>query len=112
MNTDTKIVRVADFTTIPGARYKSDGDGSAEEFFLGRLEPALDSSKDNSVTIDFDSTWGYASSFISELAIRLVKKYGNKEKVHSLIDVKTEDEPGLEHRFWAEVDEAHVDKES
>ena len=98
------IVAVRDFTTLPGARYKSDGTGSAQEFFEKRIEPVLKQCP-NSLTIDFDGTWGYASSFMSELTVKLLQSLGSIEEVRKIVQIKSEDEPGLAGRFWEYTNE-------
>ena len=39
---NVETIRVKDFTTLPGARYKEDGDGSAEEFFEKYVKEKLE----------------------------------------------------------------------
>ena len=53
MSNRTKI-NVSDFTTLPGARYKKDGDGSAEEFFDKYIKQHLNDKE--LILIDFDNT--------------------------------------------------------
>lgn len=99
-----KIVNVSDFTIVPGARYRKDGDSSAEAFFEDKLKPVLDvalSSKE-CVLIDFDGTWGYASSFISELARRVSLNY-DKGSIQQYLRLKSNDEPTLIDRFQNEL---------
>lgn len=64
---ENKINISKDFTDSPGARYKSDGPFSGEEFYEKLLEPKfLEARKQNKIlVIDLDNSWGYASSFIS-----------------------------------------------
>jgi hypothetical protein len=102
---NVETIRVKDFTTLPGARYKEDGDGSAEEFFEKYVKEKLE--KDDKILIDFDGTWGYASSFLSELALRIANKYQNNNKdIRASVKIKSEDESGLVERFWGYVDES------
>lgn len=63
-----KIIRVADFTTLPGGRWKKDGPNSGEEFRDDVLKPALIASRANgdTVAVDIDGVAGYASSFLEE----------------------------------------------
>jgi len=98
-------VRVSDFTTLPGARYRDDGDGSAEQFFDERIKRHL---KDKEpILIDFDNTWGYASSFLSELALEISQQCEqDKLDVRKKIEIKSDDEPGLAERFWGYIDES------
>lgn len=98
-------VAIRDFTTLPGARYKSDGTGSAQEFFEDYISPQL-TNESMIIKIDFDGTWGYASSFLSELALRLVQSFESLEEMRARIRLKSDDEPGLLDRFWEYVDES------
>lgn len=98
-------VRVSDFTTLPGARYKSDGDGSAEEFFSKYIKRHLKDKE--SILIDFDNTWGYASSFLSELALEISQQCKQDGlDIRKKIEIKSDDEPGLTERFWGYIDES------
>lgn len=98
MGSHNIMVRVKDFTLLPGARTKKDGDGSAEEFFEKYVQTKA--TKDDFITIDFDGTWGYASSFMSQLAKYLVSFFGTCEKAKTQISVISNDEPGLRQRFF------------
>lgn len=98
-------IRVSDFTTLPGARYKKDGDGSAEEFFDDYIKQHLNDNKP--ILIDFDDTWGYASSFLSELAVKISRQCKQDGlDVREKIKIKSDDEPGLTERFWGYIDES------
>ncbi len=98
-------ISVSDFTTLPGARYKKDGDGSAEEFFDKYIKQHLENKE--SILIDFDNTWGYASSFLSELALEISRQCRrDKLDVREKIEIKSNDEPGLTERFWGYIDES------
>ena len=72
------LVRVADFTLLPGARYVSDGEGSAEQFFDDFIVDKIKEPNNTSLMIDLDGTAGYASSFVSELAVRICKAFGRR----------------------------------
>lgn len=91
-----KIIISTDFTDAPGARYKTDGAKSGEEFYelilKSKYEAAL--AKKGKLFIDLDNTWGYASSFISETFGRLAREYG-QENVLKNLELKSEDEPLL-----------------
>lgn len=87
------IIRVKDFSRNPGARYKSDGPYSGEEFFETMLEPAFCQalSKKEKLTVDLDGTSGYASSFLSEAFGLLAEKYGVKEVSNNLLIISQEE---------------------
>jgi len=100
---NVKIVRVIDFAEIPGARYRTDGDNSAQEFFEDVLEVIADEvllKNTETLLIDLDGTTGYPSSFVSELAERMWEKYSKAKKVKKRIVIKSDDDPGQITRFW------------
>jgi hypothetical protein len=103
-------VKVLEFTSVPGARSRADGDGSAEQFYeeyvKGKLTSALDGGE--TLTVDFDGTWGYASSFISELARRIALDF-DKVAVKQHLALKSEDEPALIDRFWNEFEKDYTE---
>ena len=104
-----QTIKVSDFTAIPGARFIKDGDGSAEEFFNVHVKDHLEAAiKENTqIQIDFDDTWGYASSFINELASRIYKLTTmDFEDISKVISLKSDDEPGLIDRFEEEYGKA------
>ena len=72
---------VNDFTDTPGARYKSQGSYSGEEFRNEILYPKFkEALKENKVlTVDLDGGYGYGSSFLEESFGGLVRKL-KKEK--------------------------------
>lgn len=92
----TKIVKVSDFTTIPGPRMKSSGDNSAEEFYEKFILPEL-SKKNIKIVIDFGGTWGYSISFISQLGIFIANKLG--KDTFSRVDGRADDNPEVVERF-------------
>lgn len=100
-----KIIICSDFTDAPGARYRKDGQKSGEEFYEDLLRPKfLEAEKDNvKLLIDFDNVWGYASSFISGSFGRLSTEFG-KEKVSSILDFKSKDDPLLIKKIQEEID--------
>ncbi|HEY8885884.1 MAG TPA: hypothetical protein VIM31_00060 [Candidatus Microsaccharimonas sp.] len=99
-------IKVSDYTLVPGARHRSDGDASAEEFFEDVLKNHLTAAVEGrtGLLIDFDGTWGYASSFISELAKLITSAYG-QEELMNVLHLKSEDEPSLIDRFLTELGE-------
>lgn len=67
------IISVAnDFTRFPAGRYKRNGDTSGEAFRERFLEEPLQ--KGEHVTVDFDGTVGYGSSFLEEAFGGVVRK--------------------------------------
>jgi hypothetical protein len=93
MNKTIKISN--EFSETPGARHRSDGDFSGQEFFEEILEPAYLSLKENEkIIIDLDGTDGYATSFLDEAFGGLARKYG-KQNVLNKIEFISEEEPFL-----------------
>lgn len=99
-----KIIIAKDFTKTPGARDRSDGDYSGQEFFEDILEPNYVLAKKDKfkLHIDLDNTWGYASSFISGSFGRLSKKYSSKE-VLSVLEFKSNDQPDLINKIIKQI---------
>ena len=93
---DTISIRVRDFTRTPGARYRTDGDYSGEEYRETILQPAYDEAvaKDVGLLVDLDGTEGYATSFLEEAFGGLARVYGSKA-VAERVRVKATDEPFL-----------------
>lgn len=85
------LVNVSDFTTFPGARYRNDGDGSAEEFFESFIKNSISDKRNSRLIINLDNTAGYASSFVSELAIRICKEFGKKFAKKNVTIISNED---------------------
>ncbi len=106
------IINIArDFTQFPGARYITDGKFSGEEFYETILKPKVKSVwdvKDETITIDFDGTYGFASSFISEISIRLVNDFKDKNKIYEKIKFKSEEDPLLIDSLKSNIEEAEV----
>lgn len=105
MHKQAYIAKVADFTTLPGARHRDDGDGSADEFFdkfvKEKLGEAL--SDKNTITIDLDGTMGYASSFVSQLALRVLGICNKPNVLEKVIHIKSNEDPIQIDRFWSEI---------
>lgn len=88
------FIKVAtDFSMYPGARYKTDGKFSGEEFFekilVVKFEYALTSGE--KLTIDLDGTCGYATSFLSEAFYKLGLKFGAAKVWDNLIIISLEE---------------------
>lgn len=85
-----------DFTDTPGARYRSEGDFSGEEFretiLIPKYEEAVKSKEQ--LKIELDGGYGYATSFLEESFGGLARIYEIQEVLNTLFFV-SEDEPGL-----------------
>ena len=94
MNIEINIA--LDFSETPGARYKTDGDFSGQDFFENILEPKFLSIKENGkkIIVNLDNTAGYATSFLDEAFGGLARKYG-KDIVLNKIEFISIEEPYL-----------------
>jgi hypothetical protein len=102
---DKILIKIStDFADAPGARHRADGPNSGEEFFDTHLQPkfakALEESK--KLLIDFDDTWGYASSFISGAFGRLADSFG-KKTVMGILEFKSNDDPSVIDKVKVEI---------
>lgn len=82
------------FTTIPGARYYSDGKYSGEEFREEVFIPAYNTAKEQNkiLLVDLDGCAGYASSFLEEAFGGLARIYGSEDVLKNL-EIRYNDEP-------------------
>lgn len=70
------LVRVADFSRTPGARFRVDGPFSGEEFREECLEKHFDDvNLDYTVEVDLRGVAGYSVPFLDEAFGALVRKY-------------------------------------
>jgi hypothetical protein len=87
-------IKVKDFSTTPGARYRIDGDFSGQEFYEDHLQKAFEISigKKEKLIIELDGTEGYATSFLDEAFGRLAEEYGPKQTINN-IEIISNEEP-------------------
>lgn len=112
MNKTIHISVAKDFTVTPGARYRTDGKYSGQEFYEEILKPALSAvwgDNNSKIVLDLDGTFKYASSFISEIFIRVVKDFNDKEKIIDKIHFISNDEPILIDSILEIINEAKVE---
>lgn len=104
MNLEINIA--SDFSETPGARYKTDGDFSGEDFFEKILEPKFLKIKDAEIVlvVNLDNTAGYATSFLDEAFGGLARKY-SKELVVKKINFISIEEPYLIEEIKSYMDE-------
>ncbi|RYX84645.1 DUF4325 domain-containing protein [bacterium] len=91
------IIRISkDFSTTPGARYRSDGKFSGQEFYENILSQKFEKSlsQNKQLIIDLDGTYGFATSFLSEAFNRLSMAFGS-DVVWSNIKIISSEEPYL-----------------
>ncbi|MBP9811845.1 STAS-like domain-containing protein [Candidatus Gracilibacteria bacterium] len=94
-NSVNKSINISkDFTDAPGARFKTDGKFSGEEFYESILKPnfqsILDDESNGILFIDLDDTYGYGPSFLSETFGRLYTDFGGEE-IWKHLKFKSED---------------------
>ncbi len=91
-----KISICKDFSETPGARYKSEGPFSGEEFRESLLKPSFLKVKDTDepLIIDFDGGYGYPTSFLEEAFGGLAREFSPKSILNKLQFISN-DEPYL-----------------
>ena len=92
-----KIKIAIDFSDTPGARYRTDGDFSGQEFLEELLGPEFErcQSTGEKLLIDLDDCWGYPSSFLSGSFGVLSERYG-ADACLEVLEFKSADDPNLE----------------
>ena len=81
-----------DFSTTPGARFKTDGPFSGEEFRERFLEEHFrDPKSDFEITVNLDGTEGYATSFLEEAFGGLARKFGKSRCLKRLRFISNEE---------------------
>lgn len=99
-----KIVIAKDFTDTPGARYRTDGKWSGEEFLEDHLQKKFDEAvrQDGLVFIDLDGVFGYPSSFVSGSFGKLSLEKG-ADLVLKHLQFKSDDSPIRLEQVIAEI---------
>lgn len=88
-------VRLANFTTTPGPRYRRQGHHSGEEFRKRHLEPAaaIARSRGEKLRVDLDGThYGCPVGFLEEAFGGLVRTLG-PDRVTPLLEIVCTDDP-------------------
>lgn len=102
------IIKVStDFSPTPGARVYADGDDSGQEFYDRCLKDAFQAAldEDETLVVDLDDTEGYATSFLDEAFVRLVRDFG-KDKVLDHIEIVSTEEPDWIEEVKSYINEA------
>jgi hypothetical protein len=104
------LVKVAEWSQTPGARYRSDGPHSGEEFREEVLKPAFLRALQERVqlTVDLDGGYGYAAGFLEEVFGGLARQY-DSDTVARTVVVVTKEEPYLEQDIREYIAEARRD---
>lgn len=102
-----EIIIARDFSKTTGARYIKDGDFSGEEFYEKLLLPKFKQAKkrNEKVFIDFDNTWPYASSFISEAFGRLSDRFG--KDIMKNLEIKSDEDGSLKYEIEQAIKEGN-----
>ena len=107
------MINVAkEFTETPGARYKTQGAYSGEEFRDNILYPKfIESIKNNEkLVVNLDGGYGYGSSFLEEAFGGLVRKL-KKEKNDHYNDVKNIEIISNDNVVWIEKIQTYIEEE-
>jgi len=96
-----------DFSSMPGARYRTDGPASGQAFLEEHLLPAFlrRSLHDYHVTVDLDDCEGFSSGFLEEAFGGLVRRLDRATVEDGLQFISTED-PSLEQEIRTFIREA------
>lgn len=102
-----KISICSDFSETPGARYRSEGPYSGEEFRESLLIPRFLELKDTDeeLTIDLDGGYGYPTSFLEEAFGGLARKFPAKIVLKKLNFISN-DEPCLIYEIKSYIESA------
>lgn len=90
-------IKISDeFSLTPGARYRSEGKFSGEEFRDDLLIKKYEEAKraNDKLIIDLDGGYGYPTSFLEEAFGGLARKY-SPEEVIEVLEFISNDEPSL-----------------
>lgn len=107
------MINVAkEFTETPGARYKTQGAYSGEEFRDNILYPKfIESIKNNEkLIVNLDGGYGYGSSFLEEAFGGLVRKL-KQEKNDHYNDVKNIEIISNDNVVWIEKIQTYIEEE-
>ncbi|MGR5112744.1 STAS-like domain-containing protein [Vibrio jasicida] len=87
------ILYVKEFTKFPGARYRSLGPSSGEEYRDDILLPAI-AEYGEDLVVDLDGVFGYGSSFLEEIFGGCVRKGISPEVMNKIVSnlVSNDDE--------------------
>lgn len=96
-----------DFSPTPGARYYEDGDDSGQAFYDNCLKNAFQQAVNDGekLIIDLDGTEGYATSFLDEAFVRLVRDF-TKAIVLKHIEIISTEEPDWIDEINSYINEA------
>lgn len=101
------IIISEDFSDTPGGRYIKEGDFSGELFREEILKPKYYEAieKGESLFIDFDNCYGFASSFLEESFGGLVRDT-KSTKIKEILLIKSEDRDDLKDWIYDYIEKA------
>ena len=101
-------LNVAEFTRLPGPRYRNKGPGSGEEFREEHLRPAFERARktDDRIVVQLDGVkYGYPTSFLEEAFGGLAREFGI-EVVRETLSFESHVEPMLDEEIRYYIDHA------
>ncbi|MEZ8286049.1 DUF4325 domain-containing protein [Vibrio splendidus] len=88
-------LNIKDFTKFPGARYRSLGPASGEEYRDDILLPAI-AEHNSEIVVNLDGAFGYGSSFLEEIFGGCIRKGIQPETMRVIIGkIVSNDDPDL-----------------
>lgn len=90
------LVIASEFSRCPGARFRSEGEFSGEEFRSNLLVPKIKEavSKGVKLIVDLDGSAGYATSFIEESFGGLIRNDGfTFDELENVLIIKSDEDP-------------------
>lgn len=104
-----KIVISKDFSETPGARNRSDGPDSGQQFREEILEPKFLEAKEKNekLEINLDGGYGYPTSFLEEAFGGLARLHG-AEIVERILTFISDDEPPLINEILSYIRDTKV----
>lgn len=101
MEEKMKICISKDFSETPGARKRSDGEFSGEEFREDLLIPKFEEARrdQKKLVIDLDGGYGNPVSFTEEAFGGLARKFGT-QAVAEVLEFISDDEKSLVNEIW------------
>lgn len=93
---DLRICISEDFSETPGARLRSEGSYSGEEFRETMLKDKYLKARESGdkLVINLDGGYGYPTSFLEEAFGGLAREFGSSE-VLAILEFESNDEPAL-----------------
>lgn len=98
-----------DFSDSPGGRFIKQGPKSGEEFRKTFLEKHFSDGSNQTIKINFDGSFGYATSFLEEAFGGLVRKFGY-EKIKNRLEFISEENPTYIEKVVKYMNEAKVER--